>query len=144
MYNFCTCCVIFGHYRNEDDLKKDLICGTQYGIGKGKENTEKICNALGDKAYNTDTSVFTDKYAAKACMDFTLEYNEKTFDDWFLPSRAELIQLRDNLKDVEGFTYKKGSINSSEQGGYYWGNIDYSNPNSSRSDSAEVLPARRF
>jgi hypothetical protein len=53
-------------------------------LGQGKLNTTNIVNTFGLSGLN---------YAAKTC--FTL--NQNGFDDWFLPSRDELITLYQNL-----------------------------------------------
>lgn len=64
------------------------------GIGTGKQNTLNIVNAFGLSASN---------YAAKSC--FT--YIHSGFDDWFLPSRDELITLYQNLylQNLGSFTH---------------------------------------
>lgn len=53
-------------------------------IGEGKTNTTNIVNAFGLSGLN---------YAAKMCVTMNLN----GFDDWFLPSRDELIIMYQNL-----------------------------------------------
>jgi len=61
---------------------------TGTAIGTGKANTEAIL-AVADSGDN----------AAKFCDSFTVYYNGKYYDDWFLPSRDELEMMFENLKD---------------------------------------------
>jgi hypothetical protein len=73
------------------------------GVGTGKQNTINIVNAYGLSGSN---------YAAKSC--FT--YIHGGFDDWFLPSRDELITMYQNL-----FLNNLGSFTS---GARYWTSSD--------------------
>ena len=83
---------MFGFYRK--DGTTNAMVGTSDDIGKGKENTEKLFVAMKDAAYTTSKgSETTSEYAAKKCVDYTLN----GYDDWFLPSRDELEMIRNNL-----------------------------------------------
>jgi hypothetical protein len=62
---------------------------TGSGLGEGKQNTANIVTAYGEKepyAYET-------QYAAKVCDELVW----RSYDDWFLPSRAELNLMYENL-----------------------------------------------
>jgi hypothetical protein len=71
------------------------VKGTGDGIGEGKKNTELIVATLNDQGENG---------AAFFCDD--LEVNG--YDDWFLPSKAELnlMYMRLKLKNLGGFKNK--------------------------------------
>ena len=86
------------------------VGATATAIGKGKENTEKLVETLGETAYKESGTAATEKgeYAAKKCAD----YAENGFDDWYLPSRDELEKMYTEL-------YKKG-IGNMKANEYYW------------------------
>jgi len=63
---------------------------TEITLGTGNANTTKIINSQG----NTGT------YAAKICRDYT----GGGYNDWFLPSKAELDKLYLNKVAIGGFT----------------------------------------
>jgi hypothetical protein len=65
-------------------------------LGQGKLNTTNIVNTFGLSGLN---------YAAKMC--FTL--NQNGFDDWFLPSRDELITMYQNLFLINLGSFTPGS-----------------------------------
>jgi Protein of unknown function (DUF1566) len=75
-----------------------------YDIGTGFSNTKKIIAVFG-----------SGNYAARICDDLVLN----GFDDWFLPSRSELIELWNQKDKVGGF---KSSSNADET--YYWSSTD--------------------
>jgi hypothetical protein len=68
--------------------KGTLIAGTQIGVGSGQSNTTTIIN--GCSSSNT---------AAAVCANLVLN----GYDDWFLPSLAELWILKTNQNYVGGF-----------------------------------------
>ncbi|MDR0501919.1 MAG: DUF1566 domain-containing protein [Treponema sp.] len=68
-------------------MNKTKVDKTNILIGSGKQNTEIIFNKFRTAEEEAGTA------AVKA---FNLEYNG--FDDWFLPSQAELDQIYGNLK----------------------------------------------
>ena len=99
--NYC-----FG-YKRILDGENQKIDATSSAIGSGKTNTENLVTAMGDKApiyekseiasldtsgssstagipYNTESV-----YAAKACMDYSMEKDGTSYDDWYLPSVYE-------------------------------------------------------
>lgn len=77
----------------------------QYGmsafdVGAGKINTDLIVNALGNG-----------NYAAKICKDLVLN----GYDDWFLPSRLEIIMLKNsNIFSASPFN------DTNPEWGFYW------------------------
>lgn len=73
--------------------------GGLLGVGHGLANTINIAR----KCTNS---------AAKLCYDLQLA----GYDDWFLPSRDELLKMYQNLK-----IYGKGDFRSA----YYWSSSDY-------------------
>ncbi|MFH1222871.1 MAG: hypothetical protein V1647_00840 [Pseudomonadota bacterium] len=86
-----------------------LVGGTSTGVGNGKENTQKIIAQAG----HTES-------AAKSCVDLYVEYNGKTFHDWFLPSKDELdlmylILKRPNTRKAVG-GFKEA---------WYWSSSEY-------------------
>ncbi len=64
----------------------DGAYSTLSDIGKGKSNTEALlAKAKADSALSFP--------AAEACDSYTNTYDGKTWDDWFLPSEKELLEL---------------------------------------------------
>ena len=62
------------------------LSGGVNDIGKGKENTQIIVEKYG-----------TESTAAYACDSYETTYNAILYDDWYLPTCDELIQLQKNL-----------------------------------------------
>ncbi|MBN1499742.1 MAG: DUF1566 domain-containing protein [Spirochaetes bacterium] len=101
------------------------------GIGTGKANTDLIISAT--------TS------SAKSCRD----YRGGGYDDWFLPSRDELLKIYDNLMvySVGGFLSINGYWSSSESDAsnaitvYF---INGSPSSTSKNSSNHVRAIRRF
>jgi hypothetical protein len=62
--------------------------GTGTAIGTGSNNADAIVAEFG-----------AGNYAAKVCDD----YDDGTYDDWFLPSKDELDELYDNKDTIGGF-----------------------------------------
>lgn len=114
-------CYIFGFYRDSMDGESKLV-GTNTSIGSGKENTEKLVDAMGDAAYTFYKSGnkysywdymgmgTTANYAARLCSE--LVYGG--CDDWFLPSRDELNLMYEELYK-NGFGDLSGSYWSSSE-----------------------------
>lgn len=108
---------IFGYYEKSDFGSYLYVNGTTTysesdctgeSIGQGETNTEKLVEAMGESAYESDyVSTKTENYAARLCSE--LEHNG--YDDWFLPSKGECELMYDNLR-VERIC--------SFPGDYYW------------------------
>jgi hypothetical protein len=81
-----------------------LIGNTNTGIGSGKQNTINICNSCNEL-----------NIAAKYCND--LIYNG--YNDWFLPSRDELVLLY-NRRNIIGNFFSDLA---------YWSSSEFSNNN---------------
>ena len=72
-----------------------------WAVGQGKNNTEKLIKAMGDKAAHKllkfgppeEPGHWTTEYAAKACADFELN----GYKDWCLPNFNEMEQMKKNL-----------------------------------------------
>ncbi len=62
------------------------ICLTSPEIGTGIKNTEYIITACAEE-----------DYAAKVCGEFEITVESITYDDWFLPSRDEVLLIYNNL-----------------------------------------------
>ena len=65
-------------------------------IGTGQKNTLDIISGC------SETNI-----AAKACADYSITVDGKTYEDWFLPSKDELAKIYDNkttLEAISGFT----------------------------------------
>jgi TolB-like protein len=85
------------------------IEGTQELIGSGKRNTEIIVEKLNKISGEWDT-------AAQKADD--LVFNK--FDDWFLPSKAELDQMYGNLKRKNLGDFQNDLYWASTQGNFDW------------------------
>jgi hypothetical protein len=70
------------------------------GIGTGSLNTQTIISAQG-----------AGDYAAKRCADYI---SPSGYDDWFLPSKEELIEIYNNKTLIGGFTDGPDYWSSSE------------------------------
>ena len=68
--------------------------GTGIGIGDGWKNAVIFMDEVGGIASFP---------AAKACDDYSVTVGGVTYDDWFLPSRAELQLIYNNKTNISGF-----------------------------------------
>jgi hypothetical protein len=82
------------------------VDNTQETVGSGKRNTQLIVETFSKTSGEWDT-------AAQKCDDLVFG----GFDDWFLPSRAELDLMYGNLKRRNLGDFKNGYYWSSTQGG---------------------------
>lgn len=142
-----TSTLIFGYYVNSNS-RSDVV-GTVDGIGKGKTNTELCvtCMDKSGKARNSNLvqSTSTDYYAARKCLDYTLG----DYDDWYLPSAAELRLVYEKLykKGIGGFVTSsywsstENGLNSAYSCNVSTGTLSSS---SSRGSKYVVRPVRYF
>jgi hypothetical protein len=80
------------------------VSGTSTALGKGNDNTVTIINLLGTSAS-----------AASLCSQLSLN----GYDDWFLPSRDELMKIyqnREKLGTFDGYRYWSSSQSVSVDG----------------------------
>ena len=94
----------YGYLR--DEVITNTRVWTSDELGDGKANTERIVGLFGDEApieENSRSQTGTEEgqtytqyynikgtYAAKACYDYSMEYGSVTYDDWYLPNKAEM------------------------------------------------------
>ena len=93
------------------------VKGTETAIGTGKSNTEQIVARFG----NSEPHKFKADYAAKVCADLVVIKDGVTYDDWFLPSKDELMLYYDLSHNLRG-NYQEVLSES----GYYWSSSEYS------------------
>jgi TolB-like protein len=108
-------------------VRNTKVDGTQEQIGDGKQNTQLIVEKFSQTPGEWDT-------AAQKADD--LVFNK--FDDWFLPSRAELDQMYGNLKRKNLGNFKNEK---------YWSSTDVNiNSNSYHQDfsNGEILTGYNF
>lgn len=110
----------FGYYPLSDG-SFDIV-GTKTEVGTGKSNTDVLVKAMGSE---TCTSihfgkVIKGKYAAVACVDYSITIDGVVYDDWFLPSKDELNLIYKNLKrQSKGSLADSAYWSSSESSGSY-------------------------
>jgi hypothetical protein len=109
---------MFGYYRTSDDGNNLYVnssdsytnLSTRLEIGEGKRNTDLLVAAMGENAYAANQAAQkTELYAAKLCDD--LVYN--SYDDWFLPSRDELVAMEEQKAFIPNISESIGWI-------FYW------------------------
>lgn len=163
----------FGDYVNEETGELLFVNGntahgaddiTKTGLGQGKRNTQMLVAAMGEETYRFYTWAVpednekTTEYAARMCD--ILVYNG--FDDWYLPSKAELNKMYTELHakglgdfhtgEIDGYTmseyeaYWSSSENTSDR---YKACAQYFSSGQQtelkyRSDRARIRPLRYF
>ena len=126
--------VIFGYYRTTPTGDDVFLNGTptynaanctKTEVGTGKANTQLMIDVMGATAYVHPSYASADKkeiksaeYAAKLVDQLTYTVNDKTFDDWFIPSLDELTLIYNNLylNSLGGFGATFSYASSSENG----------------------------
>lgn len=120
----------FGYYRETPGGSNKEI-GTSPALGAGKENTEKLVEAMGATAYLEETGPDKGLYAARVADLFDIGGV-----DWYLPSSEEAALLEglpfinENASSVSGWCSTEVGAGESEIFTlYYWGsvNIEMSN-----------------
>ena len=103
-------------YVNGSRCYKTEDC-TRLEIKKGYQNTQAIVASMGDEAFSSLKGFNkTDQYAARLCTILKHENDGVIFDDWFLPSKMELVMMKylfDSGKGNIGKTYWSSSENKS-------------------------------
>jgi hypothetical protein len=87
---------------------------TGTSIGTGSSNTGLILTSQGGTAGS-----YT--YAAGICADYTVDDGGVTYDDWFLPSKDELNEMRQNIG--QGNTSGSGNVGGFS-GSNYWSSTE--------------------
>ena len=120
------------------------VTGTGTGIGSGRNNTALIISA--EKAsYPSDTYI----YAALACDNY-VSAGDKTFTDWFLPSKDELNQLYTRRADLglsSGIFWSSSQSNTSINHAWlqsFVNGLDYGGPKGYDSIRNDVRAVRAF
>ena len=79
-----------------------LISGTAAEVGNGKENTDLIVAKDGSIMTASTGSTASTDYAALQCSNWkVVTKNEITYDDWFLPSTAEMKYYQVNIAETK-------------------------------------------
>jgi len=112
------------------------ISGTRVEIGAGKQNTQIIVNYMMESGNNQP--------AAQTCR----QYRQGGYDDWFLPSKAELNLMYWNLKQQSLGGLGSGWYwSSSNASNYYASTQSFGNGNQGdayKSDVNSIRPIRAF
>ena len=110
-------------------------------MGRGAENTDNLVDAMGNVAYLGAVGLrMTNSYAAKVAKEDTTD----SFDDWFLPSIAELEHMNDvdALKPfIQGARLWSSSESSQTEA---WALVDGKRQSVPRNEFLRVLPIRIF
>jgi hypothetical protein len=85
------------------------------GVGGGRANTAIIIASQGYGDGNT--------YAARVCNEYTIDWNNIYYDDWYLPSYDELLLMSNTVGNgATGNYHNLGGFNN----GYYWSSTEHS------------------
>ena len=119
-----------------------------FGVHEGfKDDNLAAAPTLYTFSTNNDGTV-----AAKLCTEYTAVSGGTTYDDWFLPSEAELAEMYNNLRD------RDRPLGTFDQHGSYWSTNGYSDERAkakcfygtaseiaaTKSSTYQVRPVRRF
>lgn len=104
------------------------IIGTQEKIGSGKSNTDLIVEKA---SWHVEKIFFSKKYypaqtAARICKEMVLN----KYNDWFLPSRDELILLKEKLHSIGRGNFRED---------YYWSSSEIINEHMHESFSNNAI-----
>ena len=161
--------VIFGYYRTTPTGDDVFLNGTptynaenctKTAVGTGKANTQLMIDVMGPTAYVHPSyadkkEIKSAEYAAKLVDQLTYTFNDKTFDDWFIPSFDEVQLIYQNLylNSLGGFG-AFGYASSSENGKPYqasgtqtmliWSFLQNDWDVVFRGNAARVRPVRAF
>ena len=103
----------FGYYSTKEGSVRKVFGSSDPdsdspNVGAGKDNTEILADRMIGHAYSSDKPKATDKidnFVAKAASQFSVQQtiNGKTvtFDDWYLPSRNEMMMIFERARDPE-------------------------------------------
>jgi hypothetical protein len=96
-------------------LATDTANAQATAVGTGKENTDKLIAFINN--YRTSGS-WPDPTAAERAVAQTLTVDGTVYDDWFLPSKDELIQIFQNRAAITagGITFPPNNYWSSSEG----------------------------
>ncbi len=137
---------VMGYYRTTSE-GANLLVNTGTGVGSGETNTTALVTAMLNTAYTQSTGTTTTaSYAAKICA----ELSAGGYDDWFLPSKDELVAMYQVLHlDAEGGFSNDYYWSSSEYAGYtvYMWSHGFSNGLSTyyaRFEEKRIRPIRAF
>ena len=106
-------------------------------VAGGKENTDLILavQGVGDGG----------SYAAKACSEYSTTEGGILYDDWYLPSKDELLELYKNRAAIGGFSqghfWSSSEASMSVAWSVFFYNGNYAN-NEAKSNQLSVRPVR--
>jgi hypothetical protein len=81
-------------------------------IGKGQANTTFIVNNCGETGI-----------AAKLCDNYSVTVGGTIYDDWFLPSKDELNEMRQNKDTIDDTASANGGSSLSDD--HYWSSTEF-------------------
>jgi len=103
----------FGYYSTKEGSVRKVFGSSDpdsdsLNVGAGEDNTEILADRMIGHAYSSDKPKAADKidnFVAKAASQFSVQQtiNGKTvtFDDWYLPSRNEMMMIFERARDPE-------------------------------------------
>ncbi len=103
-----------------------VSCTTCNGTGKvtlSEEENCSVCTGTGSVECPSCKATRTADYAAKLCDDYSVTKDGKVYDDWFLPSKAELNEIYKNKASISNLVY-------GENKSYYWSSTEGTNEDS--------------
>ena len=107
-----------------NDLSQDSKWGKRRKIKRNERLSEEL---------NTATTIFGEKrrkddfkrsdYANRLCEKFKSKFDNKTYEDWYLPTKEELNLLYLYKKEVDKVANENGG--SPLESTYYWSSTEY-------------------